>query len=234
MSTTEQSSYDFTNADFDAVYTGGDFLPGADIEGVPWDIGQAQPEVVEMERLGRFTGEVLDVGCGPGDNAVFLAGRGHAVTAIDAASAAIAEARQRAHGLDVTFDVADATELEGYAGSFDSVLDSALFHTLGEEGRRHCVRALHRVTRPGGRLSMLCFADVAGGMPEPLSVSEKEVRSVLDEAGWEITHLSSAVYLGLPGPVRGFFEKVGSSPELDEQGHTRLPVWRVFADRRSA
>jgi SAM-dependent methyltransferase len=233
LRTTEQS-YDFTTADFNAVYTGGDLLPGAEIKGVPWDIGEAQPGVVEMEGQGRFGEDVLDIGCGPGDNAVFLAGRGHRVTAVDASSAAIAQARQRARGLSIDFAVADATRLDGYEGRFGSVLDSALFHTLSAEGRRRYAAALHRATRPGARLSMLCFADVPGGMPAPLSVTETEVRTVLEEAGWEVTELSQSVYAGVAGPVKEFFERTGRRPELDDRGRTRLPVWKVFADRVQA
>lgn len=142
------STYDFTTADFNAVYEGGDLLPGAAIKSVPWDIGEAQPAVVEMEREGRFRGEILDVGCGPGDNAVFLAGLGYRVTAVDAASTAVEQARQRARGLDVEFAVADATSLSGYEGRFDTVLDSALYHTLDERGRLRYVAALHRATSP--------------------------------------------------------------------------------------
>ena len=105
---------------------------------VPWDIRQAQPRLMELEALGGISGEVLDIGCGLGDNAIYLASRGHSVTGLDGSPTAIEHARNRAAqaGISVTFSVADATQLTGYDGRFDTVVDSALYHCLDDEGRQ--------------------------------------------------------------------------------------------------
>ena len=87
---------------------------------------------MELEALGAITGQVLDAGCGLGDNAIYLAQRGHQVTGFDSSPTGIEQARARAAaaGVQVRFEVADATELTGLDRLFDTVVDSALYHCL--------------------------------------------------------------------------------------------------------
>ena len=80
------------DVDFEQLYQGKSPLGPR----MPWDIGAAQPAIVALEDAGEFTGEVADLGCGLGDNAIFLASRGHHVTGLDGAPSAIEEARARA------------------------------------------------------------------------------------------------------------------------------------------
>jgi 2-polyprenyl-3-methyl-5-hydroxy-6-metoxy-1,4-benzoquinol methylase len=61
--------------------------------GIPtWDIGRPQGALVRLAGSGLVVGSVLDVGCGTGENALHLAGRGHAVLGVDFATAAIERA----------------------------------------------------------------------------------------------------------------------------------------------
>ncbi|HPX74166.1 MAG TPA: class I SAM-dependent methyltransferase, partial [Methanoregulaceae archaeon] len=62
----------------------------------PWDIGRPQQEIVRLEETGQITGKVLDVGCGTGDNALFLAGCGHEVVGLDSVERAIEAAQRKA------------------------------------------------------------------------------------------------------------------------------------------
>jgi SAM-dependent methyltransferase len=155
---------------------------------------------MELEALGGFSGEVLDIGCGLGDNAIYLASRGHSVTGLDGSPAAIDEARRRAAaaGVTVTFDVADATDLKGYDGRFDTVVDSALYHCLDENGQQAYIAALYRATRPGARLHLSCFSDGnVNGVIAPMGhVPEANIRDTLTANGWRIDFLGPTTYLG--------------------------------------
>ncbi|MCI4360693.1 MAG: class I SAM-dependent methyltransferase, partial [Thermoplasmata archaeon] len=62
----------------------------------PWDIGGPQPEVVRLAEENEFSGDVLDIGCGTGENALELARRGMTVWGLDAAPRAIDRARVKA------------------------------------------------------------------------------------------------------------------------------------------
>ncbi len=198
---TTPSSFRPNPESFDRLYRGEAAFDGAPPPtGIPWDIHQAQPRLMELEALGGISGEVLDIGCGLGDNAIYLASRGHSVTGLDGSPAAIEEARRRAAeaGVTVTFDVADATDLSGYGGRFDTVVDSGLYHCLDDDGRQAYIAALYRATRPGARLHLSCFSDGnVNGLIAPMGhVPESNLRDILTANGWRIDFLGPTTYLG--------------------------------------
>jgi SAM-dependent methyltransferase len=205
---------------FDKLYRGEPAFDGAPAPaGIPWDVHQAQPRLMELEALGGISGEVLDIGCGLGDNAIYLASRGHSVTGLDGSPAAIEEARRRATaaGVSVTFDVADATDLSAYEGRFDTVVDSGLYHCLDDDGRKSYIAGLYRATRPGARLHLFCFSGgTVNGLISPRdAVPEANIRDTLTPNGWRIDFLGPTTYLGNAAGFRGIDERI--PPELAER-----------------
>src|SRR5204862_3116425 len=148
---------------WDASYHGGP---------APWDIGRPQPAIVRLASAGRFSGAVLDAGCGTGENGLHLASLGLSVLGVDVAETALAIAREKAadRGIEVEFAVADALALERLGRSFDTVLDCGLFHTFDGDERPGYVASLASVTGPDATLYVLCFSDDGPGTgPHPVS-----------------------------------------------------------------
>jgi SAM-dependent methyltransferase len=156
--------------DFEATYRAGC---------APWEIGRPQGELVRLAEAGRVVGSVLDVGCGTGENALYLAGRGHLVFGLDGSETAIALARQKAaaRGLGgAQFHVWDALQLRRLRKSFDTVLDSGLFHLFPDDQRRRYAQSLAEVTASGSDLFILCWSDEEPPGPGPRRVAEHEIR----------------------------------------------------------
>ncbi|MGH9107692.1 MAG: class I SAM-dependent methyltransferase [Acidimicrobiales bacterium] len=127
-------------AEWDARYSEG--------EGPMWS-GQPNGRVV-AEVSGLSPGRALDVGCGEGADAIWLAGRGWAVTAIDISEVALGRAREAAEraGATVHWLAGDVLGTPLPARSFDLV--SLQYPSLPKAAGEPAVRRLLATVRPGG------------------------------------------------------------------------------------
>jgi cyclopropane fatty-acyl-phospholipid synthase-like methyltransferase len=163
---------DGTPGDFEARYQAGT---------TPWDIGRPQGALVRAAEAGLVVGSVLDVGCGTGENGLYLAGRGHVVMGLDASPTAIQRAREKqaARGLtpaQAQFHVWDALQLGRLRKAFDTVIDCGLFHLFDRPTRRRYAQSLVEVMSSGSDLLLLCFSDEEPAGPGPFRLREDEIR----------------------------------------------------------
>jgi SAM-dependent methyltransferase len=137
---------------------------------VPFFAAKPDENLADLLVSGRLTpGRALDLGCGPGRNAVHLALNGFEVDAVDLSPAAVAwgEERARAAGAKVRFHCGDAFADAAPQGPYDLVYDSGCLHHLPPHRRVSYLRLVERVLAPGGHLALTCFASGAMGSELP-------------------------------------------------------------------
>lgn len=161
----------------------------------PWDIGRPQGAFVRLEEAGRVRGRVLDVGCGTGENVLHMAARGHEAWGLDGAPTAVRKARAKAkkRKLDARFEEGSVLELEALGQTFDTVIDSGLFHTLSDAQRPVFARSLRSVLSPGGHYFVLCFSEHEPGDWGPRRVTQDEIRKTF-AAGWQVESIEPSVF----------------------------------------
>jgi cyclopropane fatty-acyl-phospholipid synthase-like methyltransferase len=151
----------------------------------PWDIGRPQATIVRLAEAGEIAGPVLDVGCGTGENALYLAARGHEVLGVDAAPVAIerATAKARDRGIGAEFLMWDALRVAELGRTFDTVIDVGLFHSFQDQERPVFARNLHEVLEPGGHYLMLCWSERNEWGYGPRRVTQAEIHESFAQ-GW--------------------------------------------------
>jgi ubiquinone/menaquinone biosynthesis C-methylase UbiE len=183
---------------------------------VPWDIGRPQRAFVEAgERICRTSSggpaRVIDIGCGTGDLAVWLAEQGCSVTGVDflAGPLEAARAKARARRVAVNCLQMNALAVGEIPERFDAATDCGLFHTFDDVGRAGYVAALRRLLPDGARLFVLCMSDAEPGTHGPRRMTEREFRAAFD-SGWEIESIEPARFEVVPGIAGAEFSPGGA------------------------
>jgi SAM-dependent methyltransferase len=192
---------------------------------LPWDTGRPDEHLVELVTAGGLpAGRALEVGCGTGTNALWLAAHGFEVVAVDFAPRAIDRARARAGGAGgCRFEVIDFLAEDPPGGPFDLVFDRGCFHIFDEAAER--ARFASRVARalaPGGM--WLSLVGSTEGPPRESGPPRRSARDVLDavEPALELVQLRSVTFEALVGgPVPMAWLCLSRRREVPAQPSTR-------------
>lgn len=132
----------------------------------PWDghpLAQRLKDVIEGtgDSAALPAGSALELGCGTGDCAIYLAQHGWDVTAVDFVAKPLEAARAKADkaGVAVDFVQADVTALSrtGVGAGFQLIIDNGCLHNMRDRDRDAYAREVDAVAGADARLLIVAF-----------------------------------------------------------------------------
>ena len=130
------------------------------VEKLPWFSPELDEDLsAELEQRGLSTGKFLDLGTGPGTQAIELAKRGFEVTGVDISSPGIELAQKRAEGMSHLRFVVDDIIATKLTATFDYIFDRGCFHVFEPQVYDVYLKNVSRLLRKDGLLFLKCFAE---------------------------------------------------------------------------
>jgi len=166
------------------------------LEEIPWNIETPPDVLVELVKSGKVKPcKTIDLGCGTGNYAIYLASIGLEVTGIDVSPTAIKIAKENAKkkGVKCNFLVTDVLgNLDEVNETFDFAYDWELLHHIFPEQRKKYVENVYRILNPKGKYLSVCF-------------SEKD-REFGGSGKYRQTQLGTILYFSSEDELRALFE----------------------------
>ncbi len=130
---------------------------------IPWNIETPPKVLIELVESGRVKPcKAIDLGCGTGNYAIYLSGKGFDVTGVDISQAAIKIARENAGKAEVNsaFIVADVLgNLNEVVETYDFAYDWELLHHIYPNKRERYVKNVYSILKSGSRYLSVCFSE---------------------------------------------------------------------------
>jgi SAM-dependent methyltransferase len=173
----------------------------------PWDTGVPPPELIEAVEGAAMLppGRALDLGCGTGTNALYLARHGWHATGIDFAAPAIARAREKLRTTQALTGSAhflrgDVTKLDTLPldGPYTLLLDLGCFHNLEPADRRRYASGISHHAAPGALYLLYAFGPRIR-KERRIGVTPDEVRNCFG-AHWTVERIEQGADTGRGWP----------------------------------
>jgi SAM-dependent methyltransferase len=191
---------------------------------MPWDLGEPNPQLVELVvEAGMLSpGRVLEVGCGTGTDAIWLASRGFDIDAVDISPLAIDKACAKQGASKVRFAVLDFLRDPPPAGPFDLVFDRGVLHVFDEaEERSRFAQLVAQLLAPNGQwVSLLGSTE---GPPRDAGPPRRSARDIMEavEPSLEIVSLRSTTFDADLPTVAKAWVLIARAREVPAQPSTR-------------
>jgi cyclopropane fatty-acyl-phospholipid synthase-like methyltransferase len=179
-----------------------DLYQQQEIESMPWFNPELDEDLEKaLDELGLRGGSALDLGTGPGTQAIHLARRGFAATATDISEAAIRLASEKAQneGLEITWEQDDILDTR-LDRQFDFIFDRGCFHVLAPERRIDYVRIVSGLLKADGYLFLKCFSRLQPGEQGPYRFTPEQVREIFSSR-LSVISIKETVYQGTLDPL---------------------------------
>lgn len=199
-------------------------------QNIPFFVNKPDENLVHyFEKNMINPGKVLEIGCGAGRNAIYLAKNGCSVVGVDISDKALkwAQRRMNEENVNIEFVCANIFELDYEQNSFDFIYDSGCFHHIPPHRRVSYIDMIDKLLKPGGYFALCSFEE--NGAYGGSAMTDEEVylkRSLEGGLGYtqnqlkEIFHFleeieirkmlsrsSDDLYFGLDGFIVGLFKK---------------------------
>lgn len=173
----------------------------------PWDIGAPQPAMAALIEKCPPANPILDLGCGSGDLAIYLAKLGHQVVGIDFVESAIQSAQAKAAALpdgaapSLSFQVADALKPSLLQEKFGAVFDSGFYHLFNPDQCLQLIDEVASILKPHGCYYLHEFAIEfpVPNIPRQISIDELQTHFTV-EKGWRIKEIQTVEFLSRVAP----------------------------------
>ena len=133
------------------------------VEDIPWNFEEPPRVLVDLVQTGVIKPcRTIDLGCGTGNYALYLAGEGFDVTAVDISACAVEIAKNNSikKGTPCNFYVADVLgDLDPTGSTYDFAYDWELLHHIFPENREKYLSNIVELLNPGGRYLSVCFSE---------------------------------------------------------------------------
>jgi len=160
-----------------------DYYKKNKVEDMPWYEKNLDTDLEnEIKSKNLRKGRFLDLGTGPGTQAIQLAKRNFEVTATDISSSAIEKAKKLSN--EINFLVDDVLDSKLSDRDFDFIFDRGIFHLFDVSQRPQYVKQIKRILDENGILFLKCMSIDEKNLPDddmPHKLSKQEITDAFDD-----------------------------------------------------